>query len=157
MAEKSKALRFTAVAQLATSRAARKKFGIRYEHVRGGTKDLYISHEHEAGWPIALRLKPGQKYEVVVEPAAVQARNFKELPRDQKLPDGGIVFHNFAQPMQEHRDPADMRRVVRGHVGIWTDGLMVSSSQEEAGTMFEVKKVYRVEVRPVASEAVAAQ
>jgi hypothetical protein len=129
-----------------TTRSVRKKSRDCTQYMRVGTMELNLTHEHERGWPIALRLQEGACYRAEVYECKARVKTSTELPLDAKTEDG-LVFYSLARARLDSRDEADQRRVLKGYIGIWTDGLMVTTSNTDAATALKPGIAYKVIVR----------
>lgn len=147
---KEPSLTFQGAAQDVTSTTLRKRMrSPRFEIMRAGNLDAMLSHEFEPGWPPALRLKQGQNYSVELYSCDAKVASNCELPSD-KLTDDGIIFYSMLRALKDRKDDADMRRTLRGYVGLWTDGLMISCRGDVVSEKLKVGRAYKVVVRRTA-------
>ncbi len=116
------------------------------EHVRVGSQQLNLTHEHDRGEPIALRLQPGARYRAEVYECLTKVSSPTNLPLDERTADG-LVFYALAYAQKEYRDDADQRRICRGYIAIWTDGLSLHSSNTDPATSLTPGTAYKVILR----------
>lgn len=119
-------------------------------YLRLGSADLHLTVEDKRGWHIAMRLIEGQRYRAQVHACSDRIAGIDELPLD-RLVDGTLVFWGIAHAMRDRKDEADQRRVMRGWVGVWTDGLMVACSNTDLHKQLSPGSAYKVIVQSAAS------
>lgn len=139
------------VAQDVTPARLKKENPYRFtRYTRVGGMALNLSHEHEPGWPFAMRVQPGAQYRVTVFACKKQVKSTSELPRDSVvLGDGciqSLTFFAIARDRSGQRDIADRRRVCKGHVAVWTDGVALTSDNTAHATSLVPDAAYKVVV-----------
>lgn len=132
--------------EITSARLREKMRSPRLEHVQVGEYDCYLMHESEPGWPPAYRLTPGRAYSVEVFTCKQPSPKDARLPEDARTPDG-LVFFAAARTLQPRRYEGDLRRVQRGRVGAWTDGLMLVCDPAAGSGRLRPGRVYKVVVR----------
>jgi hypothetical protein len=122
------------------------------QYVRVGQMELNLTHEYEPGWPIAMKLQPGVRYRAKAFECDSAAKRYDELPLDaRELDEQGqvktLTFYNFARDLKGKRDDADRRRLCHGHLALWTDGVMLSTSNTNEASKLKEGRVYKVVVQ----------
>lgn len=120
-------------------------------YARVGDMGLNLSHEHEPGWPIALKLQLGKRYRATIFACKKQVKSTRELPSDSVVrTDAGeiqsLTFFAIARDRSGQRDIADRRRVCKGHVAVWTDGVALTSDNTAHATSLVPDAAYKVVV-----------
>lgn len=132
--------------EITSARLREKMRSPRLEYVQVGEYGCYLMHECEPGWPPAYRLTPGRAYRVEVFTCKELPPKDVRLPEDARVPDG-LVFFACARALAPRRYEGDLRRVQRGRVGAWTDGLMLVSDPDAGLGRLRAGRVYKVVVR----------
>lgn len=121
-----------------------------------GDEQLLLSSEIEPGsfWRklCALELKHGERYLCeVFETNVPTSTPWEKLPEGTEVPGLSAEFFARARPVTSLALPADRRVKLKHHLGIWTDGLMVSA--DPAKVPLVAGRVYRVVVKRQDSDA----
>lgn len=114
------------------------------ERFHAGTRELNLSSDYVRGWPYAMRLVPGQRYRVEYAEAVGATAEHSTLPSDE-ITANSLTFISIARVLKG-KDPFDARRSLKGLVGVWTDGVMLTAPEGTETNQLEVGKVYRVVV-----------
>lgn len=127
-------------------------------YVRVGEIGLNLSHEHEPGWPIAMKLQTGARYRVQVFACLKAVKSVKELPIDTVTRDSegevtSLTFYSIGRNRSNVKDFADRRRSCKGHVGVWTDGVMVTTGNTAHKTPLRPEAAYKVVVERLSPPA----
>lgn len=105
-----------------------------YELMRAGTPELHLSHEHERGWPIALRMTAGTRYQVTMAATSLSSE-LTRRPKERHPDERTFVFYS---PARRCVVPDGSKAAC---LGVWTDGLMVSAripSELREGIVYRV-------------------
>lgn len=121
----------------------------RRRYLRVGGQALSLTSEDQPGLYIALRLEQIAAYRIEAF-RCLGSLPLRLLPADRRT-DDGLVFYGIARARAPYKDEADARRVCKGYIGVWTDGLSLTSANTDPKTMLEPGAAYKVVVRKLGS------
>ncbi len=110
-----------------------------------GTPAQSVSSDFDGWLPgCLLPLRDGGRYrcEVFELPSELQSVHEAHLPSDQSVRGERAEFFSMGKPVRNWKWPGDRRRKLVDPVGVWTDGLMVATTD---GTL-QIGRAYRVVV-----------